>query len=1080
LSGERNTNFMMLGRAREIIDDVRRALSGAESPAALIAQCEAALRNAFRVDHLRCFIQLRGLSLIDPEQTEIALDGAGARIEEGQVKYHGLVLPLPLVVSDESRLRAEPIVHQYLRERGLRSCLLVPIYVRGALTGWLELCSNEKPIYWTREAVQTLQAVAEALGYAIQQRIEVNERISQERGSLEAELAEIRSQYGRLVQYGNILMVRTNALLEIVAVSGDSQAMLGVSEEQLLHDAQIWNKCIRSHDRRALMRQIRSLKDEHSELHAEVRIKHQVGLDDRWIMIRALPLFDEHGSFIGWEGFGLDITDRHQAREEVVGQSKRIEALYEVSRALQVNLDPALVTLRGLRAVIRATNSDSGLVCLYDRDHDQLELVSSEGLSNNYVEEVSKILSGNSLVRLSITQREGLLINNVQDDSRAAVEIARREGLRSTIIMPLLVKDEVQGSLVLFCKKANRYSAKDFDLVSAAASQICLAVRQAESYLSEKRQVSTLGALYRLSHELSKLSTPKQIAEHAFPIIQGELACKRMWLGVLNEQGTHLLGQAGFGPGIRSRLVGLHLDLSEPFEALKEALNKKQAIVVKAGQEFDCGRLTRLVRRLKLGLFVLVPLVSLGQVVGVLIVEPAFPSSFLLQRKLSALSSMAAEIAAVILSRRFEAKISEAEKMRVAGLLASGVAHNFNNMLQAVMGQASLIEMQLPKGSPLLSSSRMIVDAANRGASLIKQLLSFSMPGPAIKAQISLARLVKDSADLYRSVLGPGIDLEIRLLDELAEVRADVSKMQHVVTNLLLNAKDALEGKQNAQVRVSASRVHLTAGEVDPDLVPGDYVRLDVQDNGQGMDAEKQSRCLEPFFTTKNVDSRTGIGFTGSGLGLSTAYSIIKSHEGAITVSSTPGEGSIFSLYMPVAAIAQQGADGHGAPNTVAVEPPLQKQALLCLSENDENASVESLLKTSGFKVVTLAEHGTLVASLGALSPHPQLVVLDLDSLSGDVNTMVGAVRSIAPETRLFCICNDLEKWSTVLGAHKLLYILERPLSVWALQVALRRAFPGINREVTSEGNEGRAVRDLPRLHLVEKRGPQLLGEVKR
>ncbi len=1062
----------MLGKPRDIIDDVRRALSGADSTSALISQAEASLKNAFQLDKINVF-------LFDKSRTEMVsvLDAAPVilQLEDGQLKCRGTVLPVPLAVSDETRLRAEAVVHDYLRALGVRAALVVPVYVRGALSGWIELLASSRPVYWTREAVQTMQSVAEVLGYAQQQRLEVAEKLLSERKALEAELSEMRNQYSRLVQYGSILMVRTNSLLEIVAVSGDCQTMLGVSEESLLHDSSVWMRCIYAHDRRVLMRSVRSLKDEQSELQAEVRIKHQASGSDRWIMIRALPLFDAQGSFQGWEGFGLDITDKHQARDEVLDQSKRIEALYEVSRALQVNLDPALVTLRGLRAVIRATNSNSGLVCLYDRDQDQLELVSSEGLSNTYVEEVSKILSGNSLVRLAVMQREGLLINNVQEDSRAAVEIARKEGLRSTIIMPLLVKDEVQGALVLFCKKANRYSAKDFDLVSAAASQICLAVRQAESYLSEKRQVSTLGALYRLSHELTKHSSPKQIAEHAFPIVQGELACKRMWLGVLNEQGTHLVGQAGFGPGIRARLTGLHIDLSESFELLSEALQKKQPVVVKAGQEFECGRLTRLLKRLKLGLFVLVPLVSLGQVVGLLIVEPAFPSSFLLQRKISGLASMAAEIAAVILSRRFEAKISEAEKMRVAGLLASGVAHNFNNMLQAVMGQASLIEMQLPKGSPLLPSSRMIVEAANKGASLIKQLLSFSMPGPAAKAQISLARLVRDSADLYRSVLGPGVELEMRLNDELAEVRADVSKMQHVLTNLLLNAKEALEGRANPQVRLASQKVRLAAGEVDPDLAPGEYVRLDVQDNGRGMDAEKQSRCFEPFFTTKNVDARTGIGFSGSGLGLSTAYSIIKSHEGAITVSSTAGEGSIFSIYLPFAAL---GVAPHAEDAPV---PEKIRQALLCVHETEERESIESLLKTSGFKSVTLAEQGTLIPSVSALSPQPQLIVLDLDSVSGDANSLVAQVRSVSPESRVFCLCNDLEKWSTILGAHQLLFILERPVSVWALQVAVRRAFPTLSKEVQTEGQDAtRSARDLPRLHLVEKRGPHMLGEAKR
>jgi hypothetical protein len=128
----------------------------------------------------------------------------------------------------------------------------------------------------------------------------------------------------------------------------------------------------------------------------------------------------------------------------------------------------------------------------------------------------------------------------------------------------------------------------------------------------------------------------------------------------------------------------------------------------------------------------------------------------------------------------------------------------------------------------------------------------------------------------------------------------DPSQIQQVVTNLLMNAKEAIEGRNDGMVSITVSRVRLRSAEVDPELAPGVYVRIDVKDNGHGMNGEQQLRCFEPFYTTKNVDPGTGVGLGGSGLGLSAAYSIVRQHHGLITVSSEVGEGSTFSIYLPI------------------------------------------------------------------------------------------------------------------------------------------------------------------------------------
>jgi signal transduction histidine kinase len=249
------------------------------------------------------------------------------------------------------------------------------------------------------------------------------------------------------------------------------------------------------------------------------------------------------------------------------------------------------------------------------------------------------------------------------------------------------------------------------------------------------------------------------MADQAFPILQQEFTLKRAWFGVLNEQGTHLIGQAGFGVGLKRQLQEVQVELTRRHEFLDEALRTQQPVVVRRGSPMQCDGLQRVVEALKLDTIAIVPLVSLGQVVGVLIVEPSIPHSFVSEERLQLLSSMANEMATILMARRFESKMAEALKMRMAGLLASGVAHNFNNLLQAILGQVSLIELQLPKGAASLESTKTIAEAAKRGASLVSQLLSFATQNGPSKQITNLGKMITDSQELYRSLLGTRIEL---------------------------------------------------------------------------------------------------------------------------------------------------------------------------------------------------------------------------------------------------------------------------------------------------------------------------------
>ena len=950
-------------------------------------------------------------------------------VRNGAAAFRGQAWSLPFVVKDLQRARVANDLALELAVRKVRSYGAFPLLDQGRLLGIVECYFTRSYHRWHPEEIVAFEELSHALSSVDAAGVPATGR----RSHVTSE--ESRSQYSRMAQYGNVLIIITDSQFGITEVFGDAESMLGISAAEMKNNGRIWEKIIDPRDQSALHRRILRLRLERSELREEVRAVHQKTGEVRWVMLRAVPQFSTNGGFLGWEGFGIDITDRRGVQEALTAQSARVEALFEVARALQGQTDPALVLLRGLRALLKATNSSSGYGCFYHRETDDVELVAVHGVSERYIENTDPVLKGPSLLRETIATKKGIMLANIQEHPRAYTTLAKIENLQSTIIMPLIADDEVYGALVIFTRERGSYTTNDFELVSAAATQIALAVRQTYLFDAERQQSQTLSALYRISHELAKYRTPREIAEHAFPILQQEFTLRRGWFGVTNEQGTHIVGKAGFGTGVRRKLQEVQIELSLQHDFLDEAIKTQRPVVVPAGATMECSGLQRIITLLKLDTFVIVPLVSLGQVIGVLVVEPAIPHLVTKDARLHLLSSMANEMAQVLMARRFESRMAEGLKMRMAGLLASGVAHNFNNMLQAILGQVALLEMQLPKGAPALDSARMITDAAKRGAALVSQLINFSSQGQGTRQRVSVNKLIADAQELYRSLLGKRVEFNLKPCADCPDAILDPGQIQQVVTNLLMNAKDAIDGKNDGLVSIVVSRVRLRSAEVDPDLAPGVYVRIDVKDNGHGMNAEQQLRCFEPFYTTKNVDPGTGVGLSGSGLGLSAAYSIVKQHNGLITVSSEVGEGSTFSIYLPL-----QMPEDKVVPVAHHAGPrrSMKGGVLLLGVETGSQPFMTSLLESVGYRSRSVFDIAQVRELLERDPSAWDCVFIDRDVVGEGALEDCKQLWELFPDIGIV----TLSAAPRDVVAHPLSAregFLEKPLGVWSVEAVLKR-----------------------------------------
>jgi PAS domain S-box-containing protein len=317
--------------------------------------------------------------------------------------------------------------------------------------------------------------------------------------------------------------------------------------------------------------------------------------------------------------------------------------------------------------------------------------------------------------------------------------------------------------------------------------------------------------------------------------------------------------------------------------------------------------------------------------------------------------------------RRLDAQLRAAQKMEAVGLLAGGVAHDFNNLLTAIKGFASLLQMVIPAGDEALEFVDEIAKASDRAASLTAQLLAFGRRQLLRPEPTDLNGRVRDLERMLALLVSEGGELRLELDPALGLVHADPGQVEQLILNLAVNARDAIAGRAGGRITIATSNATLrdefAAWRVAP--APGEYVRLEVRDNGVGMDAATRARIFDPFFTTKAVGH-------GTGLGLATVYGIAKQSHGYVWVTSAPGEGATFTVYLPraVERAAEAGPDvARGAEDADVV--------LLVEDEDGVRRVARRALELHGFHVIEAA-NGSQALEHAAREPAIVLLLTDV------------------------------------------------------------------------------------------------------
>src|SRR5580692_6562782 len=306
--------------------------------------------------------------------------------------------------------------------------------------------------------------------------------------------------------------------------------------------------------------------------------------------------------------------------------------------------------------------------------------------------------------------------------------------------------------------------------------------------------------------------------------------------------------------------------------------------------------------------------------------------------------------------------------MEAVGRLAGGVAHDFNNLLMVIKGHTELLTNAPSPGEHFTRKIEQIDRAADRAASLTRQLLAFSRMQVLQPRVMNLNGVVEEMGKLIPRLIGEDVELVIRTSSDLGTIRADASQMEQVIMNLAVNARDAMPDGGRLLIETSNAELDRAYSNTRPVVQPGNYVLLAVSDTGTGMDAETQARIFEPFFTTKEQGK-------GTGLGLSTVYGVVKQSGGFGWVYSELAKGTSFKIYLPR---VDQPIDATGATVSYAEAPRGTETVLLAEDEADVRELAREFLVAAGYTVIE-ARNGQEALKLAAeRAEEIDLLVSDL------------------------------------------------------------------------------------------------------
>jgi signal transduction histidine kinase/CheY-like chemotaxis protein len=386
-----------------------------------------------------------------------------------------------------------------------------------------------------------------------------------------------------------------------------------------------------------------------------------------------------------------------------------------------------------------------------------------------------------------------------------------------------------------------------------------------------------------------------------------------------------------------------------------------------------------------------------------------------------------------------EDQLHQAQKMEALGQLTGGIAHDFNNLLTAVIGNLELVQKRIGGDVNTASLLQAALSAAERGATLIHDLLTFARRQPLHPKRVDVSAVVDDAEKILKQTISPDIRLLIRAEPGLRPAWVDPNQLGLAILNLALNARDAMAGGGRLQIACENRRAE--PGNSPPDLTTGDYVIVSVSDTGTGMSEATLAHAFEPFFTTKEAGR-------GSGLGLSMVQGFAAQSGGAVQIVSSLGEGTNVTLWLPHA----EGRSTETAPleQSGPVPGPTQARILVCDDDGDVLTLVGTYLRDSGY---TVWEANSPTLALQILERERPIDLLLVDYAMPEMNgrAVIDRAQTCQPELKALLITGYAEALRT--GGISAIPFLAKPFKVAELSGRIAEILCGSSSELSADGH---------------------------
>ncbi len=752
---------------------------------------------------------------------------------------------------------------------------------------------------------------------------------------------------------------------------------------------------------------------ESRDLFVDARVRRYDG-SWRRMLDMATPRFAADGAFLGVSGCLVDVTEWRAAEHD-----RRLEAEAGALLAGSFDVDELLDRLAGLGVPLL------GDACLLDffRDGRYVRRIAAHCISDGRRPLMDEMLARanaarprDSLVDQVLTSREPLLvpvvgqqfIADVAARDRRLAEIMVEGGLRSLMIVPLLARGEVLGAMTFIVVEDDRHlGPRELSLALAVAGRAAVALQHAELYaaarseLAERRRAeaecavsdATLRGFFDAHGVYACVFDIDDEAEDFIVVM-----ANRSYAATYDRTPEDFVNASARAYGVPEDRITWFLS------QLRACRDRGEPITV----EFAPTSALR-------------PVFHLGSI------NP-------IQRGSDARTVFLYVGTDITERKQLESQLLQAQKMEAVGRLAGGVAHDFNNLLTVISGSAEFLLQDRTEGDTVWQDAMQIRQAADRGAALTRQLLTFSRSQVIRPRHVDLNGLVGEMEKMLRRLIGEDVALHITLAPDTPWAYIDPGQFEQAVFNLAVNARDAMPRGGCFSLATTHTVFDASDAAMRPGLVAGKYVVITVSDTGVGMDASTQARIFEPFFTTKEAGK-------GTGLGLSTVFGSVKQAGGHIVVYSEPGVGTTFRMFLPDA----------GAPASV---PSVSRRAAACRRGTETVLLVEDepvvrrlafrALTERGFRVLEAASADEALTVAAECHAAIDIVVTDVVLPGANGRELVEQLQRRSPGIKALFMSGYT---ADVLLHHRIADqsapFLEKPFTVEGLVVAIRDVLDG-------------------------------------